>query len=282
MGWLRELLSPARPRHPLALVLGSGGARGFAHIGVLKVVEELGIVPDMVVGASMGAIVGAAWCGGTSAHDIEQLVLKLDARQMLGLLDLIPPARSLSTGDRALDLVRPILPATFEECSPTFVCVSCDLITGTAVVRRAGSIPDALRASFSVPFVFEPVEVDGRLEVDGGVVEPVPVQTARDAGARRVIAVSVCTLLGQPESDVGPSPRGVRQSLGRLQPGPRLQVLLDGVDVTQRELAKVALRDADTVIEPDLRGFSQVSFLSGRQIIDAGEAAARAALVNFT
>ena len=281
MGWLRELFSPAKPTRPLALALGGGGARGFAHIGVLKVAEELGIVPDLVVGTSMGAIVGAAWCGGTSAREIEQLVLGLDARRMLGLLDLLPPARSLSTGERALELLRPILPDTFEECGTAFACVSCDLAAGTAVVRRTGSVPDALRASFSVPFVFEPVEIDGRLEVDGGVIEPVPVQTARSLGARRIVAVSVCTLLGQPlQSAEGPS--RLLQPFGHMQPGPRLQMLLDSIDVTQRELAKTALRGADMVIEPDLRGFSQVSFLSGRQIIDAGEAAARAAFVNFT
>ncbi len=197
-------MSDVAPRGPspsptIGLALSGGAVRGAAHVGVLKVLEREGIVPSLVAGTSVGALVGAAWAAGLSAAEIATVFRELKwpdmARvkllQRYGLLDTSRLGR-IMTEQLGID--------TIEELARPFAAVSCDLLTGDEVVFREGDLATALRASTAVPGVFPPLEREGRLLVDGCVVDNLPVRVARSMGADYVIAV-----------DLIPKPRGGRK-----------------------------------------------------------------------
>lgn len=265
---------PAAPRK-LGLALGGGSVRGWAHIGVLKVLEQERIVPDIVTGTSMGAIIGAAWCSGMSAADLEDLVLDFDlkkARHMFGNLRPLRPG--LVRSDALKDFLRPHLKATFEELEIPFACVSCDLRTGDRIVTTEGDLLEAVYGSASIPVLFEPVETESMLVADGGMVEPVPVFAARELGATDIIAVSLTTVYPRDVLDRNGAHNGTRHR--RLGPvASKLQMALNSTDVMGVALAGFAREEADLFIVPDVRGYAQFAFDSGRGLVDAGEAAAR-------
>ncbi len=265
---------PARPRK-LALALGGGSVRGWAHIGVLKVLEQELIVPDIVTGTSMGAIIGAAWCGGMSAAELEDLVLEFDlkkARHMFGNLRPLRPG--LVRSDALKDFLRPHLKATFEELEIPFACVSCDLRTGERIITTEGDLVEAVYGSASIPVLFEPIETESMLVADGGMVEPVPVFAARELGATDIIAVSLTMVY--PRDVLVRSGKENDTHHRRLGPvSSKLQMALNSTDVMGVALAGFARDEADLFIVPDVRGFTQFAFDSGRGLVDAGEAAAR-------
>jgi NTE family protein len=176
----------------IGYALGGGGARGLAHIGVLKVLEEHGIFPDVVTGTSVGAIVGALYSGGYKPGEIEKLVLGLDWKKLIQLVDMTPPLRGLLQGKRFVLLLKSILgDLTFAQLKYAFACVATDINNGELVVLRDGSLIDAVRASISIPGVFTPVAIKGRYLVDGSLINAVPVSVCRDLGAKYVIGVNV-------------------------------------------------------------------------------------------
>lgn len=174
----------------IGFALGSGSARGWAHIGVIRALEAVGIRPDLVAGTSIGALVGAA-CALGKLDDLETWVLALRARDVVGFLD-IGVGSGLVKGERLMAALhagsgdRPI-----EELSMPFGAVGTDLRTGEEIWLRNGATLDAVRASIALPGLFPPVEREGRLLVDGGLVNPVPISLARAMGAEIVIAVDL-------------------------------------------------------------------------------------------
>jgi NTE family protein len=282
----------ARPR--LGLVLGGGGARGMAHIGVLKVLEELRIPVDVITGTSMGSIVGGVFATGMTATEMERRVLAVDWNEVFddridranlsmrrkedSRAPLFRPEFGLRDGKiqlpvgaitgRRLDLLLHdlTLPATrqasFDDLPIPFRAVATDLVTGDMVVQRAGFLSQVVRASMSVPGAFDPVEIDGRLLVDGGLVRNVPVDIARDMGAEVVIAV-----------DVGALNRG-RSELDSLT-----AVLDQMVNINIRRNADASLASLsgrDVKIIPDLGTVGSADFPRAAEAIAAGEKAARA------
>ena len=211
----------------LALVLSGGGARGIAHVGVLKVLEELNVVPDLVVGTSMGAVVGGLYCAGWSPDELEQLVAQIDwssvfsdrvARRNLsfrrkqddrpvmiqtrlhfdGLKPVLPSgvirAEKLDLILSALEALS--IPSTdFDRLTIPFRAVAADLATGDPVVLDSGSLATAMRASMSIPGAFPPVKLGGRELVDGGISANLPVGIARSLGADAIIAVDISSPL---------------------------------------------------------------------------------------
>ena len=172
--------------------LGGGAARGLAHIGVLKVLEEHRIFPDMIAGTSMGALVGALYAGGIAVTDIEKFAVGLDMRRMALLADVSLPLSGLVGGRRVVSLLKSILgDLTFSQLKYEFACVATDISTGEEVVLREGSLVEAVRASISLPGIFTPVRIKGRYLVDGGLVSEVPVSVCREMGAEYVIGVNV-------------------------------------------------------------------------------------------
>lgn len=181
----------------VGLALGSGGARGAAHVGVLKVLEREGIKISAIAGASIGAMVGGAYAAGLPLSRIEEEWLTTSRTKLLRSFLPTFPRTGLSSGAGLRRYLREILgDVRIEELPIPFAAVATDLDTGEAVVLRSGPLVDAIRASTAIPGVFQPVHWEGRLLVDGGMVEPLPVRICRELGADVVVAV-----------DTNPAPR---------------------------------------------------------------------------
>jgi NTE family protein len=270
---------PSSRRKPWALALGGGSARGFAHIGVLKVLESHDIRPDMVTGTSMGAVIGALHAAGYAASDVERLALDLEPRRLLYLAGP-RPSKSAMFDLRGLEaLLRDLLPVDFGSLEIPFACVSTDLTIGEPVLHREGDLVGAIRASISVPVAFTPFREDGRVLVDGGLVEPVPVDAARALGARGVVAVTVSTIHSRPPDSESRSRRSIGAAL--QDPRGRWQIAAASVDVMERQLAAFALTRADVVVAPKVEAYSQLSFFDAAALIALGEAAAADALTDI-
>lgn len=273
-----------RSWRPLALALGGGSARGYAHVGVIKVLESAGLRPDLITGTSIGAVFGALWATGYAAADLEQLVLELDARRIIWMVHPHPSKTAMFDLRGFMEFIEELVPADFSGLPIPLACVATDLRTGERVVLAEGDLHAAIRASVSIPVVFPPATHDGRLLVDGGLVEPVPVQTAHALGARGVVAVmlNVITEHEQKAAKSGQRRHGHQEDLFEggdlLDPGRRLQIAANSMDILERRLAQIAVADADVVIAPRIEKYSQFAFLDAGPLISLGEEAARAAL----
>ena len=181
-----------KKRRLIGFALGGGVARGLYHIGVLKVLEKRGIVPDVIVGTSVGAVVGALYASGLSASEIEQLALRIDWKRMALLVDFTLPLSGLIQGNRMFSLLKSMLGSlSFSKLKYKFACVTTDIRTGEPVVLREGSVVEAVRASISIPGIFNPVKIGRRYLVDGGLVNVVPTSVCREMAADYIIAVNV-------------------------------------------------------------------------------------------
>ena len=178
-------------RPAVGLALGSGSARGLAHIGVLRALDEAGIAVDVVAGTSIGALIGAVHAAG-KIELLAETFRAFDWRRMASFFDVVLPTSGLLDGARISAMVRDHVPSeAIAELRLPFAAVATDIATGQEVVIREGDVIEAVRASISVPGILTPVRRDGRFLVDGGLVNPVPVSVARGLGARFVIAVDL-------------------------------------------------------------------------------------------
>lgn len=284
----------------LGLALGSGSARGLAHIGVLKVFEREGLPVDLIAGTSMGALVGGAYALGKTAGEIEEVALGTDVTRLLSMVDVALPTRALMNGGKIERFIREFAGAlTFEDTTLPFACVAVDVRSGQEVVLREGGLTTAIRASISTPIIFAPVERDGQLLVDGAVLNSVPTDVVRDMGADIVVAVStlgipscgVPVYCNDPDDEVlgdtetpgksllqGASARAV-SLVGDLARSPVVyQHAARSLDLMVRKLAEPRLRAADIVIAPQTNGTTSYSFHEAQRIIAAGEKAAEAAV----
>ncbi len=254
----QERAPAPRPAPKIALVLGGGAARGFAHIGVIKVLEAQGIVPSIVVGTSAGAVVGALYAAGDDGFALQKLALGMDEGQFS---DWSWPDRGVLRGEALQNFVnRAVGGRPLEKLNKLMAVVATDLQSGEPVVFRTGNTGMAVRASSSVPGLFQPVAINGREYVDGGLVSPVPVGVARRLGADFVIAV-----------DISARPR-----YGKTQSTP--DVLLQTFTIMSRVIARNELADADVVIRPNMSGLSATDFQDRNLAVLEGEKAAAAAL----
>ncbi|MCW0207806.1 MAG: patatin-like phospholipase family protein, partial [Achromobacter sp.] len=184
-----DLTPPRRPR--IGLALGSGSARGLAHIGVLRALKEAGITVDLVAGTSMGAVIGAVFASG-KIDGLSARLRNLDWPGIVALLDPVFPRSGLIDGQRVAEFVRAHVPsARIEDLLLPFAAVATDITNGEQVVATTGDLTEAVRASIAVPGIVTPVRSNGRILVDGGLVNPVPVSVARAMGADLVIAVDL-------------------------------------------------------------------------------------------
>lgn len=184
-----DIVPPKRPR--IGLALGSGSARGLAHIGVLRALKEANIEVDLVAGTSMGAVIGAVFASD-KIDGLSARLCNLDWPGIVALLDPVFPRSGLIDGQRVAEFVRAHVPsAHIEGLLLPFAAVATDLMTGEEVVATTGDLTEAVRASIAVPGIVTPVRSNGRILVDGGLVNPVPVSVARAMGADLVIAVDL-------------------------------------------------------------------------------------------
>jgi NTE family protein len=278
MGW-------RRPRK-LGLALGGGSARGLAHAGVLKVLDEAGLKPDVIAGTSMGAVVGAMYAAGMSGAELEQIALTYDTRELTGLTEVALGKGAMLSGEKAEAFLAQHMPATFEELGLPFGCVATDLVRGTCAHFTSGNLVACVRASSSVPLAFLPVRVGDSLYVDGFLTDPVPVALARELGAEVVVAVSVLgsgtVVLGDEDHKDSGIIRDLHAALKGEQEGPRhpsaLGVMSASVEVAERAIAAPSLEDADLVVEPAVAQYASFEYARAPEIVAAGEEAARAAL----
>jgi len=256
-------VAPVQPKPPvkIALALGGGAARGFAHVGVIKALEAQGIVPDMVVGTSAGAVVGALYAAGHSGFDLQKLVLQVEESQFS---DWSLPDRGVFKGEALQNFVNQAVgQRPLEKLGKLLAVVATDLQSGEAVIFRTGNTGMAVRASSSVPGVFQPVAINGREYVDGGLVSPVPVQAARSLGADFVIAV-----------DISAKPQhGKTQST--------IDVLLQTFSIMAQTISKQELPAADIVIRPYTPELRATDFQDRHLAVLEGEKAVAAVLVEL-
>ena len=252
--------TPAPPPPRLGLALGGGAARGFAHVGVIQVLEEAGIKVDLVTGTSAGSLVGALYASGRNAQQLQQVAETLEEAVftdwMLPLFN-----RGVLRGEALARYVNQQTGARSIEQLPLLLgVVATDLRTGEGVLFRRGDVGTAVRASSAVPSVFQPVAINGREYVDGGLVSPVPVRYARQMGAEVVIAVDISSA---PEGNTASDP---------------LRLLLQTFAIMGKSINAWELREADVVVRPSLVGVGSADFASRRRAIEAGRLAMRDAL----
>lgn len=243
----------------IGLALGSGGARGFAHIGVLKVLEENNIKIDYIAGVSIGAVVGGLYSSGKSVKDLEELVESTDWKRLASLLD--PQLKvGLLHGSKAQKFFEEYIgDVDFADLKIPFVSVATDYHTGDSVVFNTGKVVPAIRASMSVPLAFKPFEHQGKILVDGGMSAPVPVDIVRQMGADIVIAVNLD----------GSYFDGSEEKLNFAEIASR------SFNMLRYNLAEQLVKSADVVVTPKVGNVLWYKFISGKQTLIAGEEAMR-------
>ncbi len=254
---------PPVPQRPprLGLALGGGAARGFAHIGVIQVLEEAGIRADLVVGTSAGSLVAALYAAGKSGTELAAMALTMDES---AITDWSFPSRGLIRGEALARYVREQTGGRLIEQMPMPLgIVATDLDSGAGVLFRRGDTGTAVRASSAVPAVFQPVRIGEREYVDGGLVSPVPVRYAREMGAEMVIGVDIST---PPE---GAATDGT------------LRLLLQTFAIMGKSINRFELREADIVLRPALTGVSSADFTARVRAIRAGRETAQAQLAEM-
>lgn len=283
----QEKIQKKRPK--IGLVLSGGGARGFAHIGILKVLEENRIPVDFVAGASMGALIGALYSTGRTPSEMEQIIETLDwdnllrgkpafedlnyrrkedRRNLPGSITLTGKGRNIKLPDSlnpgheiGLTLDRLMLAygenTDFDELPIPFRAVATDLVNAETVVLKSGSLSRALRATMAIPAVFAPVELNGRILADGGILNNIPTDVAKDMGADIIIVVNIETQLGD---------RAALQDL--------VGILGQTFYVATVENSRRSLRQADFIVAPDLKNYGTFDFKAGKEIVELGYAGA--------
>jgi NTE family protein len=261
-----------------SMALGSGGARGFAHAGVLDVLVRMGYRPSAIAGTSMGALVGALYASGIEPPRMVEAIEALDFRAVVSMSALNLGPESVLTADRFEERLRGILPSTFAGLGLPFVCVAADIITGERVVLSEGDLPRAVRASMSIPVIYDPVRAGSRLLVDGGLVDPVPVEAARALGGDPVVAVDVGALLASPTTAEEAAIKGGKAVLTSDGRPTAMQIGTRSFDIASHWLGAAQLATAAVVITPDVGGYSIADFVDVPAIVGSGVAAAEAAL----
>ena len=255
-----EVAAPKPPPRPprIGLALGGGAARGFAHIGVIQVLEENGIQPDLVVGTSAGSLVAALYASGKNGTVLGHLA---DGMDETAFTDWSFPGRGLLRGEALARYVRDQTAGRLIEQMPRPLgIVATDLDNGQPILFQRGDAGMAVRASSAVPAVFQPVRIGTREYVDGGLVSPVPVRFARQMGAEVIIAV-----------DISAAPEGAPT-------GDPMRMLLQTFAIMGRSINNFELREADVVMRPKLNGVGSAEFTARKRSIQAGRDAALAQL----
>jgi NTE family protein len=300
--WIAPSFESVHPSPKIGLALSGGGVRGLAQIGVLKVFEREGILVNLIAGTSMGGIVGGLYASGYSAEELEQIALDIDWNDLLsdtpprmslflsqreekegslfqfrldGFKPYIPTA--LTSGQKLTNLFADLIMrakltskwftepySNFDNLPIPFRAVTTDLVTGERVIIESGDLAQALRATMTFPLAFSPVEMGDNLLVDGGLVDPIPVEVVREMGANLVIAVN---------------------TVSSLLPADKIKTPLDvanqATSIMSLRRQREALQKADLVITPDLSGLSSMDFDRVTELIALGEEAAESLVVKL-
>lgn len=304
----------------VGLVLGSGSARGWSHIGVIRALEEAGVTVDYIAGTSIGALVGAVYASGR-IDLLEDAVQQFSRKHILTLSDPVLPKSGLIDGVKIAEFIhRYVLDKPIERLPIPLAIIATDLNTGDEVVLREGNIIEAVRASISLPGIFKPIRRDNFLLVDGGLVNPVPVRTVREMGADFVIAVDLnfdlvqrkhdeitppdcnkvtqmveqevhtisgnrtTTLLSEKLRDINLATTGKIKQWMSKDPQPNIiEVLMTSVKIMESQITTVNLRSdpPDVLIQPRLGHINFMEFHRAEEIITEGYRSASSQLANW-
>lgn len=302
----KTLNGPSDGIRGVGLVLGGGMAKGFAHIGVIKVLKQHGITPSIVAGTSIGAVVGGCYLAG-KLNDFTDWALSLNRYKVFSYLDFRVRSAGLISGNKLLNLMNEHLEGiTIEQLPHPFVAIAADIRTGHEVWLRQGSLIDSMRASFALPGVFPPVELNHRYLVDGALVNPVPVSICQALGARMTIAIDLnADLIGKAapqgenyqkvagfdvfnDEDVSPEQRSrfnfsnfSKRLFSREESSPSLfGVMVSGLNIIQDRLTRSRLAGdpPDIHIKPEIGHIGMLEFEKAEELIALGEEAALKAL----
>ncbi|MBI3378709.1 MAG: patatin-like phospholipase family protein [Nitrospirae bacterium] len=254
----KEEVKPPLPPAKIAVVLGAGASRGFAHIGVLKVLESNKIPVHMIIGTSAGSFVGSLYAYGYNAFELQKLSFSIEKGDVA---DLMIPDNGFIKGEKLEAYINRILKNTpLEKLKIPFYAVATDIQSGKEVVFGTGNTGTAVRASCSIPGIFRPVNISGKVYVDGGVVSPVAVDAAKRLGADIVIAVDIA-------GDIDSS-----------RPEGTIETILQSITIMYSKLAAIQLSKADVVIKPKVGYIGSADFSKRHEAVLEGEKAAIEAL----
>lgn len=306
---------PIKPTTRVGLALGSGAARGWAHLGVIQALVEAGIRIDYIAGTSIGSLVGAFFAAG-KLEMLQELILELDWKKFTALIDVVFPKSGIIEGKKIENIMREHVPKTrIEDFTLPFSAVCTDLFTGREIIIQQGDVIEAVRASISIPGIFTPVSKDNTFLVDGGLVNPVPVSVVRNMGAGFVIAVDVNHDVVQPKNvdrasrlarpprtqtpsnytGSGPMRRLLEawnkknwrppakvlpqiQQWLRRDPAPNIfEALITSLNIMEAQITDTNLRlsPPDLLIRPHLNDIRFMEFHRGRESISRGYAEAK-------
>jgi NTE family protein len=292
----------------IGLALGGGAARGWAHIGILRVLEKAGIKPDVIAGTSMGALAGGAWAAGR-LDQLEEFARSMTKRRMFTFMDWRLTGNGLISGGRLAKLLELNFgESNIEDLPIKFASIATELSSGHEIWLTRGNLIESMRASYALPGIFTPIRIGGRWLVDGALVNPIPVSAARALGARVVIAVNLHADVfgkGTVIQDSGPAaadepplpapaakPRRLfgnvfglpRQRVHTPPDGPRgiSAVMMDAFNITQDRISRSRLAGdpPDVMISPRLNQVGLFEFYRAEESIKAGEEAAERALAD--
>jgi NTE family protein len=265
----------------IGLALGSGAARGWAHVGVIQALEEAGIRPEIVCGSSSGALVGALYVAGR-LEALERWGRQLDWRQVLSYFDLSLHGGLIRARRLVEFLTAELAGRTIESLERTFGAVATDLATGREIWLREGPLVESLRAAIALPGFITPVRVDGRWLVDGGLVNPVPVSLCRALGADSVIAVDLnTTLLGRGAAAQAEAPGATEVAPDGEPAAPSLyEVVVGAINIMQVRItrARMAGDPPDLLVTPRLADFTWLEFGRAPEAVAEGRRAVAQAL----
>lgn len=246
----------------IGLALGSGAARGLAHIGVLKVLQRNNIPIDFISGASIGAVVGALYSATKNIAQLEDIITSADWRTYLSLIDPVAANGFIRGGKIRKFLARYLGNSTFNDLHIPLLIAATDFQTGEAVVLDKGDLLEAIMASSAIPLVFQPAKIEGRVLIDGGFSSPMPIDPLRKKGAGKIIAVNLDADYFSRKKD--------KFSAG--------ETALQAINLLRYHLAARDAVKADVVVAPEVGEIMSYSFLAGKRVIDAGEKAAQKVL----
>lgn len=246
----------------VGLALGSGGARGLAHIGVIKVLKENGIAIDYIAGSSIGALVGGMYASGLSIERIEEIALSTNLKKVFSVFADPTLKNGFISGNKMHLFIKECVDdKKFSDCVIPFTAIATDLKTGDCIELNEGELSSAIRASVSIPLVFKPFEFEGLLLADGGLSQPVPVDTVRKMGADIVIASNLDIHYAEENKKFG-----------------LYEIAYDSLDILRHHLALANSVNAEIPLEINIGNTNWYEFLNGGDKVLAGEQAMKLAL----
>ncbi|MCS7202444.1 MAG: patatin-like phospholipase family protein [Dictyoglomus sp.] len=283
----------------IGLVLGSGGAKGLSHIGVLKILERENIKIDCISGSSIGAIIGGFYAKGYSSKDLEDIALSISKKDIYEFIDFSPSLQGIIKGDKILNFLRNFLgDIEFSQLKVPFLAVAVDLITGEKIVFTKGKVISAIRGSISIPVIFQPYPFDNKLLIDGGVLSPLPVEELKEFQKPDII---IGINLQSPPNwspkgrnifqEIPMEPKGfsekviykitqteifkeIQKRVNPLFNPSLLEVLMQTINIMNWEIALRNIKLADIVINPRVENYRTFDFDKGKELIKIGESSA--------